>query len=459
MRAAGRRRAAGAALKTPAAHRGSRPRRRRCRGPRLAGAPPQLAAPPTRPAASHPPLHAACPRAAAAARRRFSTGGAAFTNVAVSGAGVPWVIYSDETVGGKATVMKLVAGVWKNVTRRGFTPAAATWTRIALTPAGLPVIAYVDANKGGKATVRKLADTGLSWVAVGPAGFTAHPVSSLRLRLDAAANPVLGYIEHDPATPTKPKATASRWTGVAWTKLPTAGVVATTSLPAALSLSLDAAGLPFLAFADGAAGAGGRVSVKRYKSGASWRAFGPAGEQPPRCPGPGRNHKRCRLLPPAPACFQPPPQPSAQGHQTVLSALRGAMPLLSGTAPPAAAAPALAPMPLPAPPRRHLCRHGPLRRRGGQGWQPGGGLLRRRQAEQDNRAGVVSGSPQPAVGQARRRQAKSQARASSPGLHRCTGGGRPLRPCAAHTWVPALPTCCAGPSRLPDGLGSAALAT
>ena len=313
MRAAGRRRAAGAALKTPAAHRGSRPWRRRCRGPRLAGAPPQLAAPPTRPATSHPPLHAACPRAAAAARRRFSTGGAAFTNVAVSGAGVPWVIYSDETVGGKATVMKLVAGVWKNVTRRGFTPAAATWTRIALTPAGLPVIAYVDANKGGKATVRKLADTGLSWVAVGPAGFTAHPVSSLRLRLDAAANPVLGYIEHDPATPTKPKATASRWTGVAWTKLPTAGVVATTSLPAALSLSLDAAGLPFLAFADGAAGAGGRVSVKRYKSGASWRAFGPAGEQPPRCPGPGRNHKRCRLLPPAPACFQPPPPALSPG--------------------------------------------------------------------------------------------------------------------------------------------------
>ena len=72
----------------------------------------------------------------------FSAAGAGFTSLALDSTGTPFVAYYDDSVGGKATVQKFVAGNgWTVVGTEAFSAGRAEYTSLALDSTGTPLVA------------------------------------------------------------------------------------------------------------------------------------------------------------------------------------------------------------------------------------------------------------------------------------------------------------------------------
>ena len=85
----------------------------------------------------------------------FSAGSVAYTSLAFSSSGQPYVAYQDSRNSNKITVMKFDGTNWVNVGNAGFSAGETDYTSLAFSPSGKPYVTYGDFHYGGKTTVMK----------------------------------------------------------------------------------------------------------------------------------------------------------------------------------------------------------------------------------------------------------------------------------------------------------------
>jgi hypothetical protein len=171
----------------------------------------------------------------------FSGGflGVGFTSLALDGSGIPYVAYSDGNQGNRITVMKYSAG-WAPVGSPGFAGSVA-YVSLAINPVtAQPYVGFYDASIGGRVSVMRY--DGSAWVLVGSAGLSPGRVDAVSLKLDAAGVPYLAFQDHSSHADT-----VMKFNGSSWDTLGPAGFTAGGSFP---SLAIDSNGNPLLAFQD-----------------------------------------------------------------------------------------------------------------------------------------------------------------------------------------------------------------
>lgn len=181
----------------------------------------------------------------------FTSGTADYTAIAIDGAGVPFVAFSDGSNSGKITVMRYLTGGWAVVGSAGFSAGAASYIDIKINSSGTPYVVYKDAGSGNKATVMRY--NGSAWVNVGSAGFTSGTADYTSLAVSGTEV----FVSYSDGA-NSGKATVMRFNGTSWA-IHSAAISAGTSTYN--SIALDNRGIPITAYQDG--GASSRIYVEK----------------------------------------------------------------------------------------------------------------------------------------------------------------------------------------------------
>ncbi|WP_028601705.1 IPTL-CTERM sorting domain-containing protein [Ottowia thiooxydans] len=201
-------------------------------------------------------------------------GAAAYTSLAFSPDGRPYVAYQDGANDGKASVMRLNSAgtAWEAVGAAGFSDGWVSHTSLSFGPDGKPYVAYRDNANGDKASVMRLNSAGTAWEAVGAAGFSAAGTYDTSLSFGPDGQPYVAYW----AVANGSKASVMRLNsaGTAWEAV--GGLEFSAGAANYTSLSFGPDGKPYVAYRDGANG--DKASVMRLNSlGTAWEAVGGAG--------------------------------------------------------------------------------------------------------------------------------------------------------------------------------------
>ena len=197
----------------------------------------------------------------------FSAYTAKYTALAFGADGTPYAAYSDDSRGGKATVMQYSsANGWSVVGVAGFSAAQATAISLAIAPDGSPTVGYVDYGNGQRATVQRF--NGSAWATVGSAGFSVGRAAYPALAFAPDGLPVLAYRDYANGG----KATVMKFNGTNWNPLGSAGF--TSGRADYTALAFAPGGTPYLAYSD--PGNGGMATVMTFTNG-SWSVVGTAG--------------------------------------------------------------------------------------------------------------------------------------------------------------------------------------
>lgn len=126
----------------------------------------------------------------------ISSGAVDYLVLAAAPGGPPnilYIAYKDATVAGKATVKKYESGAWTSIPAAGdgLSSGVADYVSLAITPGGVPYIAYSDDSNGGKATVKNYVAG--SWYTVGGEGFTSGAVEYISLKIDPSGTPYIAF--------------------------------------------------------------------------------------------------------------------------------------------------------------------------------------------------------------------------------------------------------------------------
>ena len=191
----------------------------------------------------------------------FSAGSAYYIKLVIDN-GIPYVIYQDGGNSFKATVMKFNGVSWESIGNPGFSVGAAFYTTLVVSH-GIVYTAYQDAANNHKATVMKF--NGVSWGAVGMVGFSSDSIANTSLALDGNT-PYIAY-----SAGTGGKATVMKFNGVSWEILGHAGF--STDFAVEPSLVINN-GTPYLAYKD--VGNNNKATVVKF-NGISWVTVGNAG--------------------------------------------------------------------------------------------------------------------------------------------------------------------------------------
>ncbi|HED08373.1 MAG TPA: hypothetical protein ENI57_09685, partial [Ignavibacteria bacterium] len=196
----------------------------------------------------------------------FSTGGANRPSFDVDN-GTLYVGYSDDTNGNKATVMKFDGTNWVSVGSPGFSTASAYFTTVKLKN-GIPYVAFQDDNNNGrKATVMKF--DGTNWVLIGNAGFTAGAINEISIDVDNGI-PYVAFQDGSLGN-NSDRATVMKFDGTNWVLVGNANF--TGSFVRNFTIHLFN-GTPYVGFIDGTNGF--KATVRKF-DGTNWISVGTPG--------------------------------------------------------------------------------------------------------------------------------------------------------------------------------------
>lgn len=191
----------------------------------------------------------------------FTAGEVLFLSLAISRDGIPYVAYYDELIGGYATVMRYrgESDAWEVVGEAGFTGGRAIGV-LQIAEKGVPYLAFSDGHDfQNRATLMQYHE-GKGWKTVGTAGFTADQANHLDFAFNGLGDAHIAFSDHGQ----EGKLTVMRKLKdrEAWDIVGIPGFSQVTVW--SLSLAIDAAGHPWVAFTEGF---GHGVSVMRGLSG------------------------------------------------------------------------------------------------------------------------------------------------------------------------------------------------
>lgn len=215
----------------------------------------------------------------------FSAGAVKDISIAFDNTGIPYVVYSDASKSDKAVIMKYNGTAWEAVgDAAGISTGAASYTSIALCSSNVPHVVYSDAGNGGKAVVMKF--NGTAWEAVGTAtGISAGSTAYTSIAIYDCA-PYVAYKDIQNGG----KAAVIKWDGTIWSVVGP-GAVADSGPPAVvesrlstgeanyISMAINSAGIPYVAYQnmDSTTPVGKLTVVKLKNDGTGWDAVGARG--------------------------------------------------------------------------------------------------------------------------------------------------------------------------------------
>src|ERR1051326_6934093 len=102
--------------------------------------------------------------------RGISDGDACTPQLCFNSLQEPYIVFMDRADSNKVTVMKYAGNVWKLVGQRGFSPGAGSCTSIAMDENGVPYVAFRDVYYNYRASVMRF--NGTNWEYFGTPGFS-----------------------------------------------------------------------------------------------------------------------------------------------------------------------------------------------------------------------------------------------------------------------------------------------
>ena len=191
---------------------------------------------------------------------------AAFTKLALSPTGIPYVVYADESTSKKITVKKFENGSWQYVGAAGFSGGLTESISIAIAPDGTPYVGYQDWSQSSRLTVKKF--NGTAWVTVGTTGFSAGAVNYVNIDIAPDGAPWIAYADYGNSG----KATVQKFDGTNWLTVGSTGFSAGTA--SYLNIVLASDGVAYLGYRD--QGILNKATVKRF-NGTVWLDLGTPG--------------------------------------------------------------------------------------------------------------------------------------------------------------------------------------
>ena len=197
----------------------------------------------------------------------FSAAEAFYAKFAFNSSGVPYVVYSDISVGGKATVMKLnAAGTsWEVVGTAGFTPGIAGNPSIAIHN-NVPYIVFSDYYYSAYCTVMKY--NGTTWEILGNPGFTPSSATAHMITFDNNGVPYVSCYSDDVDYDIY-NGIVMKYNGTAWIKVGASGYFFNGYVDDS-KLAFDSNNVPYVAYRSCDLNNGSnKISVRKF-DGSTW---------------------------------------------------------------------------------------------------------------------------------------------------------------------------------------------
>ena len=187
--------------------------------------------------------------------------------------GALYVLYKDGAEDFKATVKTYDGVQWKTLGEPGFSAGEIFFGTIAVDGHGTPYVAYSDAANVKQRSTTVMKYDGEDWVNVGTAGFSEKDAYDVSLALDPAGVPYVAYRDGQYGY----RATVQKYDGqgtTGWSNVGAPGFSAGSAVYTSIAIAGD--GTPILAYNDGANNF--KATVKKYdgEGAAGWSDMGSA---------------------------------------------------------------------------------------------------------------------------------------------------------------------------------------
>lgn len=193
----------------------------------------------------------------------FTPGTVAYTSLAISHDGVPYMAFTDEFNGHTLRVMKY-NGSWVNVGQGIISGGMADYINLAFDPSGVPWVVFSDWMVNKKVTIMKF--DGNAWITVGSPGISYSEGLWNNIAFDAAGKPYVVYIDNDLWV-----LHAQTFDGTNWVDVGQGGLGLESLYP---SLAVSPSGEPYVVYQD--YNSMGSATVKKF-DGTNWVIVGQAG--------------------------------------------------------------------------------------------------------------------------------------------------------------------------------------
>jgi hypothetical protein len=189
--------------------------------------------------------------------RAFSEGYVAWTSLAFSPSGEPYVAYEDGKQEDRITVMKFNGTNWEIVGNAGFSSDYSQCISLAINPFdSQPFVAFNDGGNSNRVTVMKF--NGVNWVNVGNIGFSEGFACSTSLAFSQTGQPYVAFTDYG----NEYKGFVKKYDGINWVNVGTGSFAEEKAFY--ISLAFSPLGNPHVSFCDYANNA--RATVMKFDS-------------------------------------------------------------------------------------------------------------------------------------------------------------------------------------------------